>query len=187
MFGLYINDMHRASNHFKFIHFVDDTTIYMSDSDLTRLTDRVNVELRKINEWLKANRLSLNVEKTHYIYIYMILTHSKYDSDNIDIKIRDNAISRVTSTKFLGMYIDDRLNYNVQTYLTKQLSKTKGIIFKLSSFVPNEILRNIYNALYHSKLVYAMAVWGCSGSTNINKISRSNNSTIYRFVQKSSY
>ena len=39
MFGLYINDMHRASNHFKFIHFADDTTIYMSDSDLTRLTD----------------------------------------------------------------------------------------------------------------------------------------------------
>ena len=75
----------------------------MSDSDLTRLTDRVNVELRKIDEWLKANRLSLHIEKTHY----MILTHSKYDSDNIDIKIRDNAITRVTSTKFLGMYIDD--------------------------------------------------------------------------------
>ena len=63
MFGLYINDMHRASNHFKFIHIADDTTIYMSDSDLTRLTDRVNVELRKIYEWLKANRLSLNIEK----------------------------------------------------------------------------------------------------------------------------
>ena len=112
----------------------------------------------------------------------MILTHSKYDSDNIDIKIRDNTITRVTSTKFLGMYIDDRLNYNVQTaYLTKQLSKTKGIIFKLSSFVPSEILRNIYYALYYSKLVYAMAVWGGSGSTNINKISRSNNSTIDLF------
>ena len=77
----------------------------MSDSDLTRLTDRVNVELRKIDEWLKANRLSLNIEKTHH----MILTHSKYDSDNINIKIRDNAITRVTSTKFLRMYIDDRL------------------------------------------------------------------------------
>ena len=85
MFGLYINDMHRASNHFKFVHFADDTTIYMSDSDLTRLTDRVNVELRKIDEWLKANRLSLNIEKNHD----MILSHSKYDSDNIDIKIRD--------------------------------------------------------------------------------------------------
>ena len=77
----------------------------MSDSDLTRLTDRVNVELRKIDEWLKANRLSLYIEKTHH----MILTHSKYDSDNINIKIRDNAITRVTSTKFLRMYIDDRL------------------------------------------------------------------------------
>ena len=117
-------------------------------------------------------------KKTHY----MILTHSKYDSDNIGIKIRDNAITRVTSTKFLGIYIYDRLNYNVQTaYLTKQLSKTKGIIFELSTFVPNEILRNSYYALYYSKLVYAMAFWGGSGSTNINKISRSNNSTIDLF------
>ena len=69
----------------------------MSDSDLTRLIDRINMELRKIDEWLKANRLSLNIEKTHY----MILTRSKYDSNNIEIRMRDNAITRVTSTKFL--------------------------------------------------------------------------------------
>ena len=57
----------------------------------------------------------------------------------------------------------------------------RRIIFKLSTFVPNEILRNIYYALYYSKLVYEMTVWGGSGSTSINKISRSNNSTIDLF------
>ena len=67
--------MHRASDKFKFIHFADDTTIYMTDRNLQRLTETACEELSKIDEWLKANRLSLNVDKTHY----MMLTHKTYD------------------------------------------------------------------------------------------------------------
>ena len=50
LLSLYINDMHRCSDKLKFLHFVDDTTVYMSGSDLERLCVDVENELRKVNE-----------------------------------------------------------------------------------------------------------------------------------------
>ena len=72
LFNLYINDMHRSSDKLNFLHFADDTTIYLSGRDLTRLCEEVCMELCKVDDWLKANRLSLNIDKT----FYMIITHN---------------------------------------------------------------------------------------------------------------
>ena len=60
------------------------------------------MELCKVDDWLKTNRLSLNVDKT----FYMIITHNNYNETDINIRIRDVQLSRVTSTKFLGVMID---------------------------------------------------------------------------------
>ena len=84
LFNLYINDMHRSSDKLNFLHFADDTTIYLSGRDLTRLCEEVCMELCKVDDWLKANRLSLNIDKT----FYMILTHKNYDETGINIRIR---------------------------------------------------------------------------------------------------
>ena len=83
LFSLYINDMHRCSDKLKFLHFADDTTVYMSGSDLERLCMDVENELRKVNEWLNANRLSLNVDKTSF----MLFTHSRVDRNSISIRL----------------------------------------------------------------------------------------------------
>ena len=159
--------MHRASDKFKFIHFADDTTIYMTDRNLQRLTETACEELSKIDEWLKANRFSLNVDKTHY----MMMTHKTYDPTTLNIKIRNQLINHVTTTKFLGVTIDNKLNYNSHiTSLSKQLSKIRGISYRISYWVPPTILKNIYYALFYSRLVYAMPVWGGCGAINVNKI-----------------
>ena len=65
------------------------------------------MELCKVDDWLQANRLSLNIDKTFYI----IITHNNYDETDINIRIRDLQLSRVTSTKFLEVTIDDRLSH----------------------------------------------------------------------------
>ena len=45
LFLVYINDMHRTSNHMRFVHFADDTTVFASDSDIKRVHATVNTEL----------------------------------------------------------------------------------------------------------------------------------------------
>ena len=70
------------------------------------------MELCKVDDWLKANRLSLNIDKK----FYMIITHNNYYETDINIRIRDVQLSRVTSTKFLRQTID---------------LVTEGILYKL--------------------------------------------------------
>ena len=49
------------------IFFADDTTILIeSDHDSTALK-LMNKELQKLNTWLTANKLSLNISKTHMV------------------------------------------------------------------------------------------------------------------------
>ena len=67
LFIIYINDIVKCSNVLKFILFADDTNLFHSDSDFQQLILTVNIELQKLSVWLKANKLSLNVTKTHYI------------------------------------------------------------------------------------------------------------------------
>ena len=68
-FLLYINDMYRSSNQMHFVHFADDTTVFASDSDINNVHATVNRELVGVDNWLKANRLSVNVSKTSYMII----------------------------------------------------------------------------------------------------------------------
>ena len=47
--------------------FADLTTLLYTGNSLNTLTNNVNAELIKIDEWLKCNKLSTNIKKTHYI------------------------------------------------------------------------------------------------------------------------
>ena len=64
LFLLYSNDMHRSSNRMRFVNFADDTTMFASESDINNVHASVNRELVGVDNWLKTNRVSLNVSNT---------------------------------------------------------------------------------------------------------------------------
>ena len=181
LFSLYINDLHRTSNKLNFIHFADDTTVYMSGRDLTVLCREVCEELNAIDDWLKANRLSLNTDKTYF----MIHTHNKFDINDYSIKIRDKTIKYVRSTKFLGLILDDRFSYSDHvSQLVKQLSKIKGVLLKLSHVVPSFVIRKIYYALFYSRISCNITVWGNGNVTDVNRVRKINKSVMDIFLNK---
>ena len=45
----------------------DDTSILYSNKNLKPLELEVNVELNELCEWLTANKLTLNAEKSNYV------------------------------------------------------------------------------------------------------------------------
>ena len=56
-----------VSNQLFTVLFADDTNIFDTNSDLKALINIVNTELHKVMNWLNANKLSLNIDKTHFI------------------------------------------------------------------------------------------------------------------------
>ena len=178
--AFYINDMHRTSDKLNFIHFADDTTVCMSGRDLKALCENVCEELNKVDGWLKANRLSLKIDKTYF----MIHTHNNYDTNDCIIRIRDRRIKHVTSFNFLGLTSDDNFSYNEHvSLLYKQLSRTKDILYRLSSYVPPIVIRKIYYALFYFRMIYGVSVWGGGNLSNVCKIDGVNRSALNIYLQ----
>ena len=67
LFLLYINDISESSHKLDFYLFADDTTIFISDTNPTRLEQTLNTELALVSKWLIANKLSLNVGKSNVL------------------------------------------------------------------------------------------------------------------------
>ena len=71
LFLIYINDLCSICVNTMPLLFADDTNLFASGTDLKSLQACVNKDLSAIAEWLKANKLSLNVKKTHIIWFSM--------------------------------------------------------------------------------------------------------------------
>ena len=65
LFLIYINDLSTVSSALFSILFADDTNMFDTGKDINLLSKKINEELIKIQEWLRCNKLSLNVSKTH--------------------------------------------------------------------------------------------------------------------------
>ena len=65
LFLVYINDIYKCST-INLLCFADDTTAYMSGPNVKELIAEVNVQLKKLYDWLCCNKLSLNVNITYY-------------------------------------------------------------------------------------------------------------------------
>ena len=88
-----------------------------------------------------------------------------------NVSIGSNVIERTECTKFLGIYIDHRLNYNVHVMtLSKKLSQISGIMRRIANFMPPSVLRQVYFSLFQSVMDYGIVVWGGCGVTNRNRL-----------------
>ena len=73
LFLIYINDLFNACSKCLPILFADDTNLFVSGYDLSSINAILSEELAELSVWLKVNKLSLNIKKTHF----MIFTRKK--------------------------------------------------------------------------------------------------------------
>ena len=106
-FILYINDLPACSNELEFILFADDTSIFFEHSDLDVLTSHLNDQLNNVSTWLKANKLSINVNKTK---LMIFRPRQKTLPITRQIILENNVLEQVKNTKFLGVCIDQPLS-----------------------------------------------------------------------------
>ena len=70
LFLLYINDIQHSSDILKFHLFADDTSTIYSHEDLKYIEKIYNKELAKVSEWLRINKLTLNVLKSKVVVFH---------------------------------------------------------------------------------------------------------------------
>ena len=164
LFLLYMNDIMNASTIFKLILFADDTTIRTSLNTIKNgkrncrnISEIVNYELDRLNIWMKANKLSINIEKTKYMLFYK---HNKIIPD-LTFKINNTTLEEVDEFCFLGLNIDCNLSWNAHIKkISSKLNRTKGVLNKLKYTLPQNVKILLYNAFVLSQINYCMLAWG---------------------------
>ena len=127
LFILYINDLAKVSENLCAILFADETTVLIEGMSINTIITTLNCELAKLTEWLNANKLSINVSKSHY----MVVHRSRRKLNKEDILLDTTILSQVTFTKFLGVILDDKLNWtHHSSYIKNKIDKGMGIILK---------------------------------------------------------
>ena len=91
----------------------------------------------------------------------------------MSIKLDNHKLIPVDNIKYLGMYLDTHLSWDVHIkQLSLKLSRANGILSKLRHFASVETCLQLYYAIFHSQLTYGCILWGLSSKSNIEIISK---------------
>ena len=129
LFLIYINDLHIAIKYCTVHHSADDTNIPIKNKSLKQIKKQLNLDLRNLNNWLKANKISLNASKTELL----IFRHPN-KKINYDLKIKIDGKRLIPSKyiKYLGIVIDEHLNWNYHVdTLAPKLARAIGMLMKV--------------------------------------------------------
>ena len=145
LFLIFINDIPKCSNLFKFTLFADDSTLSCNFNGMPAnlIFDTIDNELAKLNTWLITNRIKINIDKSKFIcFSYRKSIQSR------PLKLGDSFIQETDQTKFLGLILDKNLKFKSHiSYIESKISRSVGVLFKLNSFLPTRILKMLYNSL----------------------------------------
>ena len=151
LFIIFCNDLKLLLTYLSCIQFADDTTFYSSGKSLRLIECEINHDLEIVSDWFRANKLTLNVDKT----VSMVFAPKKNCDKQIEVKLCDQILPVPTSAKFLGIWLDNNLDWNKHhSAIFSKLKQNTGLLRRCKNS-----LTSIYFAHIHSHLSYSILVW----------------------------
>ena len=133
---MYVNDFQNCSKIFDFNLFADDTNLFLAHKSIATLEKETSEQLNLVHEWLCANKLSPNIDKSNFVIFHPAQKKLTY------------AVNISINNKFLKS--EDNLNWKSHvSFLSKKIKRNIGAISKLRHFVNRDILINLYYALIY--------------------------------------
>ena len=148
--------------------FVDDTCLMVSEKSISLLEQSCNSELHRLKKWCVANKLQINPDKSVLIYIPFKLNDSLL---KLNIAYNDVLVPSNNSSKYLGINIDSKLNFQPHLKMIEnKLARSVGILSKVRFLFPTSTLLLLYFALIHPHLLFGIVLWGSTCSSYQSKL-----------------
>jgi len=160
--------MHKAVKFSSIFHFADDTNMLNCSRNPKQLAKRVNIDLKLILHWLNANKISLNATKTEFVLFKHTRRTINYD---LRIKIDGKRLFPSPFIKYLGVYIDENLNWSKQVNeLSLKLRRANGVLAKLRHYMSQSLLISVYHSILFSHMSYACQIWAQRETTITKRV-----------------
>ena len=168
-FAIYINDIYNAVGQNDVRLFADDTALFMHHPDLNTLTLDIINKFNELNRWCISNKLTINANKTNFILFHT--TNKPIPNDFSEITTEFMTIKRINSFKYLGITLDETLNWSEHvSILCESLLKYFGIFNHIKYRVTPKITCQIYYAFIYSRILYGIEVYSSCSETHINRL-----------------
>ena len=99
----------------------------------------MNKELKSVSTWFKANKLSINIDKTKWTIFYPTSKKRFMPTKFPELFTDGITLERETVTKFLGVIIDENVTWkaHINTIFTK-ISKSIDILYTVRLIIPRK-------------------------------------------------
>lgn len=177
LFNIYTCDLLQLygfndSNKQKAIAFADDLLVYTSDKKSTKINENLQDLFEKIKNYFHTWKLKINTQKCE-----SILFRPKLANTNSDViknwkkfKIKESKNSNIEIphkrvVKYLGIYMDDHLNFKHHT--NTQLEKAKKAYHATTRLFHSKYLDTKIKILCYKLLIRPIITYGCQIWFNI--------------------
>ena len=144
---MYINDIINCftDNDVNLVLYADDTNIFITGDSRQDLIEKANNVLIKVNKFMKSNLLHINLGKCCFMHFNPTTKcnensiNNEQQQDDEILRINETPIPEVSSTKFLGVTIDNRLSWTPHINdLHKKLKSATGMLKRMRDNIPEE-------------------------------------------------
>ena len=175
LFLLYINGLPNCLYFSQPRMYTDDTSLTFASVDLKHIDDCFNYDLNRVYTYLSANKLTLKLTKTEFMLIASRQKLSTFP-EITSFSINDYPVKQVSSTKSLGVHIDQNMNWECHIQnICKKIASALGAVKRIRLLIPFNILINVYDSLVQPHLNYCSVVWDDCGSGLSEKLQKLQN------------
>lgn len=172
LFILYISDLPLWLKYCIIKMFADDTLLYVIANSIEDATQKLNEDLELLFNKLCQYKLKLNVDKTKA----MIITNKKYNVNNVNIVINGTNLKIEKQIKYLGVIIDDKLNFEPNiNQICKKLGQKLNVFSRLRNDLNTDQKLNLYKSIVMPHFNYCASILFLSKNSDINRLQKIQN------------
>lgn len=177
-FLIFINDLPFYVKSLNCKMFADDTTLYKSMNDLNELIDTFKIDINRLTDWCKYNRVDINWSKTFIMFI----TNKRKINIPLTICVDGALIQVVDSFKLLGVTIDRKLNFmKYACDIRKEINKRTHSIKKLF-YLPSAVKLQFLKTFILPCFDYCSTLQIYFSKATLQKLSNCYNWCIYKLL-----
>ncbi len=166
LFILFTSDINSLNFTSNMIMYADDILIYKTISSVSDLSP-LQLDCDKIAHWVNSKKLVLNVDKTKF----MLVSNRHNFLPDAHVYINNNEIERVTTFKYLGVTLSDKLSWSIHiNNITKQARKLLGFLYRSFYKTNPDLIFTFYKTVVRPILDYNCLVWNPHLSKDIQKL-----------------
>lgn len=183
LYNLFCYDIfHRVNPNSYILQYADDTALIANGNNVAKTIQNLQQLIGKTEEWFHRWKMKPNPNKSQFIIFY----HTPKPSSPT-VKLADIHIKPTSVIKYLGLQIDQKLNFKNHFTIIKKRTIARAKYFRnltyKNSGINSETAGTIYKAICRPLLEYAHPVF-INCKRNVQKIIQTAETTALRSISK---